>query len=148
MNGWKPWGKSTFLQRPARCHASRCEAQSSSLLLQCCSAAVSAAVAQTCNSQEAKVDWSCGLRPLHAACCSEAAQDCRAELETIKHHTRSRNYEIMTCRGCDVSLYHCIISPVCMGSAVERWGVLEMVASCLLISPLLPTLAELVPGGW
>ena len=33
-----------------------------------------------------------------------------------------------------------------MGSAVERWGVLEMVASCLLISPLLPTLAELVPG--
>ena len=41
-----------------------------------------------------------------------------------------------------------MISTVCMWSAVERWRVLEMGASCLLISPLLPTLAELVPAGW
>ena len=40
-------GKSTFLQRPVRCHASRCEAQSSSLLLQCCSAAVMQSVLQS-----------------------------------------------------------------------------------------------------
>ena len=36
-----------------------------------------------------------------------------------------------------------MISTVCMGSAVERWGVLEMGASCLLILPLLPTLSVL-----
>ena len=40
-----------------------------------------------------------------------------------------------------------MISTVCMWSAVERWRVLEMGASCLLISPLLPTLAELVPSA-
>ena len=40
-----------------------------------------------------------------------------------------------------------MISSVCMGSAVERWRVLEMGASCLLILPLLPTLAELLTSA-